>query len=71
MGYATFVDCYDDMFDRWFKTFNGDLTGSQARGSVRFAKLQNLLGQLAQQLDVNGTYRAQWEPLMAGGRLSH
>ena len=64
IGFATFVDRYDDIFESWFASFEQDLRPSTARTSQRFAVVQVRLALLAQQLDASGTYRDQWASLL-------
>ena len=66
IGYATFVERYDDTFSRWFGSFKQDLEPSAARSSERFDALQYKLAVLASQLDLQQTYKDQWERLMRG-----
>lgn len=64
IGYATFVDRYDETFARWFSAFEQDLNATAAKESRRFAVLQRKLAVLARQLDSDHAYSNQWEGLI-------
>ena len=68
IGYATFVEQYDDTFAPWFASFEQDLDGPAARGSVRLNVLQHKLAMLARQLDTEEAYRDRWTRLIDRSR---
>lgn len=56
LGYASFVEQYDQRFAPWFETFVDDLQTEDVAGSQRLAALQELLTRLVLTLDAEGVY---------------
>jgi hypothetical protein len=57
IGYASFVNAYNERFAKWFSPFIEDLTSDRiAINSDRLARLRSLLANLVTQLDEDGIY---------------
>lgn len=64
IGYATFVERYEDSFAEWFASFDRDLETTAAARSERFELLQQKLARLAKQLDSENAYLDRYERLI-------
>jgi len=56
IGFATFVDMYEQRLKPWFSDFERDLRSAGVEDSPRMAELQRLLGRLIDQLDPGRVY---------------
>jgi len=54
ISFNTFVRTYDERFASWFSAFTDQLDPQSTPNSERLAKLQRLLAQLIQELDIDG-----------------
>lgn len=65
IGYATFVQRYDEAFASWFASFDHDLDADAAVRSQRLQLLQRHLAELARRLDSERAHEEQWKRLLA------
>ncbi|NBC45339.1 hypothetical protein [Corallococcus exiguus] len=58
IGFSSFVDKYPTRLESWLSALERDLRTEGIEGSKRLEKLQNLLGQLVEQLEAGRAYAA-------------
>ncbi|WP_160007273.1 hypothetical protein [Nocardioides sp. AX2bis] len=68
IGFATFVDRYEETFSRWLDPLQADLESTAVVKSQRLLMAQRQLAELSRQLDQEGTYREQWQRALDGAR---
>jgi hypothetical protein len=61
MGYAAFVEQYQERFSDWFASSSTDLTRKTVKDSERLRQLQQHYADLARLLDSEGLLQGEWE----------